>query len=218
VTATHHHLDEATILALAAGTLGEAHGFAAATHMAYCPSCRASLREAERLGGSLLAVADEKAVTDQCRSATLASLEAVSPEKRKAPAKSVGDVPAVLCNLIGNVPLADLRWKKMGPGIATHAIPLTPGGRTKLTLFRIEPGYRIPEHGHGGSELTVVLQGSFTDRTGHYVKGDVSDLDETVEHQPVIDEGETCYCLFATEAPARFKSRLLRLLQPLLGF
>ena len=217
MTATHH-LDEATIMALGAGTLGEAHGFAAATHMAYCPSCRAALREAERLGGSLLAVADEEAVSDQCRSATLASLEAVSPEKRKMPAKSASDVPAVLCNLIGNVPLEEIRWRKMGPGIATHAIPLTPGGRTKLTLFRIEPGYRIPEHGHGGSELTVVLRGSFTDRTGRYVKGDVSDLDEETEHQPVVDEGETCYCLFATEAPARFKSRLLRLLQPLLGF
>jgi putative transcriptional regulator len=217
VTVTHH-LDEATILALAAGTLSEAHGFAAATHMAYCPSCRVALREAERLGGSLLAAGEEEAVTDQCRSATLASLEAVSPERPKAPVKRGSEVPAVLCNLIGNVPLAGLRWKKMGPGIATHAIPLTPGGRTKLTLFRIEPGYRIPEHGHGGSELTVVLRGSFTDRTGHYVKGDVSDLDEDTEHQPIVDEGETCYCLFATEAPARFKSRLLRLLQPLLGF
>jgi putative transcriptional regulator len=217
VTATHH-LDEATIMALAAGTLGEAHGFAAATHMAFCPSFRATLHEAERLGGSLLAAVDEEAVSDQCRSATLASLEAVSAEKRKTPAKSASDVPAVLCNLIGNVPLAALRWKKMGPGIATHPIPLTPGGRTKLTLFRIEPGFRIPEHGHGGSELTVVLRGSFTDKTGRYVKGDVSDLDEDTEHQPIVDEGETCYCLFATEAPARFKSRLLRLLQPLLGF
>lgn len=212
-----HHLDDATILALAAGTLGEAHGFAAATHAAYCAKCRAALRQAEALGGGLFAAGEGVSVSDARREATLASLDAVPPEVR-APLAAPADVPAVLCNLIGNAPLAELRWKKIAPGIATHAIPLTPGGRTKLTLFRIEPGYRIPEHGHGGSELTVVLRGSFTDRAERYVKGDVSDLDESIEHQPVVDAGETCYCLFATEAPARFKSRLLRLLQPLLGF
>ena len=47
-----HHLDEATIIALAAGTLGEAHGFAAATHVAYCPRCRAAFRDAVRLAFS----------------------------------------------------------------------------------------------------------------------------------------------------------------------
>lgn len=213
-----HHLDDATILALAAGTLGEAHGFAAATHAAYCARCRAALRRAEAVGGGLFATGEAMAVSEARRSATLAGLDAVLPEAPKPTRAAPAEVPAVLCDLIGNVPLAQLRWKKLAPGIASHAIPLTPGGRTKLTLFRIEPGYRIPEHGHGGSELTVVLKGSFTDRTGRYVKGDVSDLDETVEHQPVVDAGETCYCLFATEAPARFKSRLLRLLQPLLGF
>lgn len=213
-----HHLDDATILALAAGTLGEAHGFAAATHAAYCAKCRAALRQAEALGGGLFAAGGGVRVSKARREATLASLDAAPVEAPKPLPAAPADVPAVLCNLIGNAPLARLRWKKLAPGIATHAIPLTPGGRTKLTLFRIEPGYRIPEHGHGGSELTVVLRGSFTDRAERYVMGDVSDLDETVEHQPVVDAGETCYCLFATEAPARFKSRLLRLLQPLLGF
>lgn len=213
-----HHLDDATILALAAGTLGEAHGFAASTHAAYCAKCRSALRQAEALGGGLFAAGEGVSVSEARRAATLASLDAAPPELPKPSLAAPADVPAVLCNLIGNAPLAELRWKKMAPGIATHAIPLTPGGRTKLTLFRIEPGYRIPEHGHGGSELTVVLRGSFTDRMSRYVKGDVSDLDESIEHQPVVDAGETCYCLFATEAPARFKSRLLRLLQPLLGF
>lgn len=213
-----HHLDDATILALAAGTLGEAHGFAAATHAAYCSSCRAALRQAERLGGSLLTGADEEAVTDRCRSATLASLDAVALEKRRAATAASTDVPAVLCNLIGNVPLEKLKWKARGPGVATHDIPLSATGRTKLTLFRIEPGRSMPEHGHGGSELTVILRGAYADKTGRYMRGDVADLDESVEHQPVVEAGETCYCLFATEAPARFKSKLMRLLQPLLGF
>ena len=59
-----HHLDEATIIAHAAGTLGEAHGFAAATHIAYCSQCRAALREAESLGGQMLDEQEAAAVSD----------------------------------------------------------------------------------------------------------------------------------------------------------
>jgi putative transcriptional regulator len=45
----------------------------------------------------------------------------------------------------------------------------------------------------------------------------VADLDEHIEHQPVIEDGEDCICLIATEAPARFKGLVPRLLQPIVG-
>jgi putative transcriptional regulator len=224
VTVTHH-LDEATIVAFAAGTLGEAHRIAAAGHMAFCPACRAGRDAWERIGGTLLAESGEATISEACRKATLARLDAFRPEwprpshvRNENAAAAQRDVPAVLCNLIGNRRLEDVRWRKVAPGVAVHVVPLSPATPTRLTLFRLAPGCRLPEHGHGGSELTLVLRGSYTDQTGRYVRGDIADLDEATEHQPVVDDGETCYCLFATEAPARFKSRLLRLLQPLLGF
>jgi len=75
----------------------------------------------------------------------------------------------------------------------------------------------MPEHGHGGSELTLLLRGSYRDEVGHFARGDLADLDETVEHQPVADPETGCICLIGTESKARFKSLFARLLQPLTG-
>jgi putative transcriptional regulator len=217
VTTITHHLDEATILAFAAGTLPEAHGFVAATHAAYCSHCREALRAAERLGGSLMMEEASSAVTDGCRAATLASLDAVATPVRPVASKTTREVPAVLCNLLDNTKLADLHWKKKAPGVATCELPLSKGGKTHLQLLRIGPGRAMPEHGHGGEELTLILRGSYKDHTGRYIVGDVADLDEDTEHQPIVDSDEDCICLVATEAPTKFKSFWARLAQPFVG-
>ena len=86
-----------------------------------------------------------------------------------------------------------------------------------MRLLRIPAGKPVPEHGHGGRELTLVLSGSFSDSTGRFSRGDLEDADETLEHQPIAGEEEDCICLAVTDAPLRFKSRLLRLVQPVLG-
>jgi putative transcriptional regulator len=213
----NHHLDDATIVALAAGTLGEAHGFAAATHVAYCSQCRSALRDAESLGGQIMLDQDTRAVTDTCRAATLASLDAVATSRVKAKPAARSEVPAVLCNLLDNQPLDSLKWKTVVPGVSTYDIPLSTKGRTHLQLLRIGKGRQMPEHGHGGEELTVILRGSYSDHTGRYMAGDVADLDEDIEHQPKVDSEMDCICLVATEAPARFKSFWARLAQPFVG-
>jgi putative transcriptional regulator len=216
VTITHH-LDDATILAFAAGTLGEAHGFAAATHIAYCSSCRAAARQAESFGGELLMAEPVSAVTDSCRAATLASLDKMLPPVDRRTSAQDGDVPHVLGKLLGTQSLDSLKWKTKAPGVATFEIPLSSRGHTHLQLLRIGKGRKMPEHGHGGEELTVMLRGSYTDHTGRYTVGDVADLDEDIEHQPIVDSDEDCICLVATEAPAKFKSIWARLAQPFIG-
>ena len=213
----NHHLDDATILAFAAGTIGEAHGFVAATHMALCPVCQEAKHRAEAVGGQLFSQQDEVAVSNTCRSATLASLDAIKPKSVAPKAALQAGVPAVLCNALGNVPLDDLQWRARGPGIAIYEVPLTAKSKTHLQLLRIAPGSRLPEHGHGGEEITVVLRGSYKDHTGRYASGDVADLDQDTEHQPIVDSDVDCICLVATEAPTRFKSIWARLAQPFIG-
>jgi putative transcriptional regulator len=212
-----HHLDDATIVSFAAGTLGEAHGFAAATHVAYCSTCRAAAHQAESFGGELLMAETTTAVTDTCRAATLASLDAVMAQPLRKTSSHKSEIPAVLCNLLGNQPLDSLKWKTKAPGISTFEIPLSSKGNTHLQLLRIGPGRKMPEHGHGGEELTVMLRGSYTDHTGRYIVGDVADFDEDIEHQPIVDLDGECICLVATEAPTRFKSFWARLAQPFVG-
>ena len=74
----------------------------------------------------------------------------------------------------------------------------------------------MPDHGHRGTELTLVLQGAFRDATDRFDAGDIEIANEDLEHRPVAEPGQDCICLAATDAPLRFRSLIPRLAQPLL--
>ena len=84
-------------------------------------------------------------------------------------------------------------------------------------LLRVEAGRKVPEHSHGGQELTLLLRGAYRDRFGRFAAGDIADHDEDVEHQPIAEPGEDCICLVAVDAKLSFRSRVVRFLQPLFG-
>ena len=210
-----HHLDDATILAYAAGTLGEALSVAAACHVSMCSQCRSAVRKAESLGGEILDDLQSSAVSDVCRAATLASLNDVPKANHRVVVKS--DMPLPLQRLLKGQDFAQLRWRKKAPGVAIYELPLSKSAKGSLKLLSIASGMSMLEHGHGGEELTLVLQGAFKDKVGRFARGDIADLDQDTEHCPIIEEGETCICLYATEAPSHFKTFIGRLLQPFLG-
>ena len=54
-----------------------------------------------------------------------------------------------------------------------------------------------------GNELTLVLAGGFTDGADHFLRGDVATADSHVDHRPVADADEDCYCLAVHDAPLR---------------
>jgi putative transcriptional regulator len=211
-----HHLDEATILAYAAGTLDEAIAVVVAAHAAWCPECRNAIRNAEALGGEFLTTLETDTVSSGCRGRTMASLEGAAlyrlPQKRTRPT----ELPGPLARILGG-DLADIRWRRVAPGIAKADAKLSPGARGKLHFLKIAPGKAVPEHGHGGEEITLILKGSYRDCFGRFGKGDVADLDEEVEHKPVVEGEEECICVVATVAPTRFKSVFARLMQPIAG-
>jgi putative transcriptional regulator len=123
-----------------------------------------------------------------------------------------GEVPQPLARLIG-ASLDEVRWRWIGPGLWHR--PLRIGGAGSLQLLWGAPSARVPEHTHGGSELTLVLRGALIDETGHYGPGDVADLDEDIEHHaPAADAEAGCICVIANERPTRFRGLLARLMQP----
>jgi len=213
----HHHLDHATVLAYAAGTLGEALTVVAASHIAWCPACHAAVRRAESVGGELMLGLGATAVSADCKARTLNLLDRATLHRFPARAADHGEVPTPLARVLGGVSLRDLPWKRKVPGVALHHVPLLSSNGGKLVLMRIAPGKAMPEHGHGGEELTLVLSGAYRDEIGRFGPGDVADLDEEIEHRPVVEDGEDCYCAVAIEAPTRFKSLPARLMQPFIG-
>ena len=214
-----HHLDEATVLAYAAGTLNEAFSVVAAAHVSVCPSCRAAVRQAEAVGGNLLEQTDAVAVSADARARMMAQLDVVAPlntPERPRPMAS-HELPRPLARLLGGSSLDEIRWRALAPGIAVHDLPLSPQARGHLKLLRIGAGKAMPEHGHGGEEITLILKGAYRDKFGEFRAGDVADLDESMEHSPIVTEDGPCICLIATEAPTRMKGLFARILQPWFG-
>lgn len=215
-----HHPDSATLVSYAAGSLDEGFATLVAAHIASCDACRAALREIENVGGALLETVEASPMSRSSldRALTLlddhADMPAVPMEPQPKGARP--SVPAPLARLLKGS-LDDIAWKTVAPGVAKHVLPVSKTARSTLTLLRIAPGTKIPDHGHGGMELTLVLEGSYRDVFGRFGPGDIADLDEHAEHQPVVDSPEACICLVATEAPTRFKSFFGRLLQPIVG-
>jgi len=233
-----HHPSEASILAYAAGHLGEGLSLLMATHMTFCPACRAAAAEAEALGGSLLEDADPVAVTEGALASLLGRLGEGAPDEAQASEADTGGLPlsvtrrhpASLARTIKGgitVPapvktyvsdLAGARWQWVGPGVRQFDLMHRPRGRDAAKILRIAPGRVLPHHGHSGLELTVVLQGSFTDEQGRFTVGDLAEIDQDGSHQPIADSGEDCICIVGTDAPLRFSGFVPRMLAPMMGF
>ncbi len=220
-----HHLDDATLMSLAAGALSAPLAVVATTHLERCAECRQRLRTAEAIGAALLEQTqpdNTSAHRDVLRDAMLARLEGETHAEvtKVATLHAVADVvplpdgidsdrlPAALQPYFGER-LSTVRWHWIGPGMYCTRGRDMPS----LIMLKIAPGKSLPVHSHGGSELTQVLQGSYNDALGLFAAGDVADLDSDVEHQPVTAPGVPCICVSALDAPLVFSGWLARKLQ-----
>jgi putative transcriptional regulator len=215
MTTIKHHPDLSTLMSCAAGSQPEAFAAVMASHIAVCPSCASEAAKMERIGAALFDTLEAEAVT---LAAPVAAARAQVPGDMPLAAEPLGDtdVPYTLQSVIGG-DLDGLPWKRLARGVWHYPIKLSEAAKGDLRLIKVAPGHALPEHGHGGEELTLVLRGSYQDSTGHYAVGDVADLADDVEHAPVADAKDGCICLIASERPAKFKSLLARIMQPLVG-
>ncbi|MCY6382226.1 ChrR family anti-sigma-E factor [Hoeflea prorocentri] len=217
----HHHLDDASLMRYATGDLDPAFAVVVASHLAMCEDCRHAVHLAEAVGGDCLEHAPAAALSNGSFERLSRMIDAdgdtdaVPAARHRLAANAGGDVPLPLQNLIGQS-LDDLPWRRVVPGVQRHRIEMADTNGS-LFLLKIGSGRKIPEHGHGGTEMTLILRGSYHDEMGRFAKGDIADLDEHVEHQPLVDSDEPCICLVATEEPTRFKGVVSRLMQPLVG-
>lgn len=206
-----HHLSEGLLTAYAAGNLSEAFALVVATHVTMCDECRARLGALEALGGAVME-ADSVPMDEGSLDAVLARLDAAHSAPRPAPAPRRGVLPAPLTDYVGG-DLEAVRWKPLGMGVRQAILPTARGASARLLY--IPGGQAVPDHGHRGTELTLVLQGAFRDEVDRFGPGDLEIATDELEHTPVAEEGAPCICLAATDAPLRFRGLMPRLLQPL---
>ncbi len=133
------------------------------------------------------------------RNARLAAILSL-PREPALPVSTDAMLPGALGVFCGR-PLDALDWRFVLPGIREHRFAVEEG--VEASFIRIKAGRSVPAHTHGGSEITLLLKGGFTDITGHYTRGDMVIVDGDIDHKPVADMGEDCLCFAVTDAPLR---------------
>ncbi len=208
MTAINHHTPDAMLAAYATGSLPQPYALVVAAHISLCLDCRASYEAHQAVGGAVLDSGAGEAVSEGLKSSILDRLDTSFTAEQTY--QRMGVYPGPVMQALKGKPI---RWKSLGLGVRQSILTSDRDGSTRL--FYIPPGQAVPEHSHKGLELTLVLQGSFSDDTGRFGVGDLEVADQALEHTPTADPGPPCICLAATDAPLRFNTLIPRLLQPL---
>lgn len=205
-----HHLNDAVLMAYSAGTLPEAFNLIVASHLSLCDDCRARAGSFDALGGEILDQQPEASVAADSFEATMALIESGAPDTIKVSSPENAVLPGPLRDYVGGG-LDAIRWKPVGMGVKQAILPTSKDATARL-LF-IPAGAAMPDHGHHGTEMTLVLKGAFQDDDGYFARGDVEIADSDLHHTPVADIHEDCICLAVTDAPLRFDRLLPRIAQ-----
>lgn len=204
-----HHLTTPLLMGYAAGTLPEAFNLIVATHISLCDDCRAAMAEYDAIGGETMLDAGVVPMSADAFADTLALIAKGDTEAVKL--RRVGPYPGPLA---AYMPEGE-KWRKIGGGVSQMV--LHTGDRATLRLLKIPAGTAVPDHGHKGTELTLVLQGAFVDEEDRFAVGDIEVANEDMHHTPVAEAGLDCICLSATDAPLAFRGFIPRIAGRIMG-
>lgn len=207
MTIMHHPSDE-TLAAFAAGTLDEARTLVVGTHLSLCGACRKAGRAFEHVGGAMLDQLEPTAMHAAALERTMARLDRpLAPARRESRSQSL---PAPLAQYdLGS-------WRWIGRGVQYRSVAVDSVDNCRVFMLKAAPGTRLPRHRHTDIEWTCVFEGAFRHDFGRYGAGDFDEADETVEHNPVVEDGVPCICLVALKGNIQLQSWMGRVLQPLI--
>lgn len=212
-----HHPDLDFLTEYAAGTLPLAQSACVAAHLNYCPECRRLATSLLEVGAAMFGRAAPEPVSEVLLNTVLARLDEEPPlsygsgQVSGAPA---GRTPAFLQRLMDG-DFADLAWKHITRTLSICYLRTGDPGH-EFALYHIKAGGRIPKHDHRGSEITLVLQGGFSDADGDYHEGDFLLRRPDEVHAPTALQSEDCICIGVLDAPLRFTDWKLRWMNPFL--
>lgn len=203
------------LAAYGAGTLSPAPSMLVACHLEISGRNRSFVSALETLGGSMLAESECAELDDRASALDrIFSADASDSEDHTIDQAGDSPFPPSLRRILGSDASA-IQWRSRLPGLKDYA--LNTNDNAEVSLMWIKAGQAMPSHTHAGTELTLVLSGGFSDELGHYVRGDVSVADASVNHRPIADEGEDCICLAVLDAPIRLTGPIGRFIEPFIS-
>ena len=209
---TNHPYDE-LLAAFSAGSLPLSQALCISAHLEHCAGCTKKLQRLNRVGSELMQQLKPAKASDELKNRLLEQLDTLvedTPEQQ--PGRVDPAIPRSLHQFIDSS-YEDLRWKRISGDI--HSVELCRDSNgARVELLKIKPGGSAITHTHLGDEYTVILEGSFSDESGLYRKGDFLVRNEKDQHTPVATQDRECICLAVTEGPIQFTGFISRLLNP----
>lgn len=206
------------LLDYASGALSPAMCLSVSAHLHFCEECRDRYSELVAVGGDLLDAAPAAEMEPDALQAVLSrldDLEEMMPSPAEPKLKRLPEDEAKLPEFIQDLlPENGANWQMLSPALRVSRIPVGEE-RYELALHKIKAGGKVPEHDHKGLEVTVVLQGSFSDGDGIYQEGDFLVRQPGEQHRPTASQNESCICLSVSEAPIRLTGTFNRFMNPL---
>lgn len=229
-----YHPDVRFLTDYTAGCLPTTQALCVATHLHYCTSCKAKVRELTELGSILFmqqqrsdvktseferlltrvetlngaaVIVPSLTTTDTSASPSLHALSAQSPSRIKLPKPLLK---------IARGDLESLQWRSVGKSFRYSKLKVGNQKPAQTTLMHIRAGGYVPHHRHEGDEITVVLTGSFSDQDDKYNVGDFIVRTTGEQHQPVASQNEDCLCLSSLERPIVMSNWFYRVMTPLM--
>ena len=209
------HPDLDLMTEYAAGTLPLAQAACISVHVGNCTQCKRLAEELTDLGAALFEGLEPAPVGDSQLDAVLARLDEEAPLAYSSnPVQQDKARPALLQRLMKG-DLSELTWKRIGSALRISYLQVG-DPEHEFALYHIKAGGKIPEHTHRGSEMTLVLEGGFSDSEGSYHPGDFIFRKPGDVHAPTALQSEDCICLAVLDAPLKFTSWKFRWMNSML--
>lgn len=227
---TRYHPSIEMLTDYAAGSLPLAHSLCVSAHLEHCHECQQQVRKLEMIGSHLFNQArTEHHHLDSLKESVLRKLATqpesqqetemvmAEPDAAEATEEKLWDnykIPNSLRQFISHS-YEELNWMRLSPSFKIATLHNEKGG-AQIALTRVKAGAHMPHHTHTGEEITLVLEGAFSDESGIYHKGDFISRDASHKHKPIVTKDAECICLTVLDAPIEFTGWLARLLNPII--
>ena len=209
-----HHPDARIMSEYAAGSLPLAQSVCVSIHLSYCQHCQRNYQRLQQLGAAMFEKLSPVQVDDSLLESVMGRLDEEPPLSYARP-KAEDSYPSLVERLMGGN-YDELDWNRVTSSLRISRLR-TGDPANELSLYHIKAGGSIPKHTHRGPEMTLVMEGAFSDEEGVYHTGDFIYRDQEHEHTPTATRGGDCICIGVVDAPVQFTSWKHRPLNPFLS-
>lgn len=221
--ANFHPTDNA-LAEFSAGSLDWALSIPVSAHIELCPECKQKVAEYNIVGGSVLQQVKPISVKENSFEQLMTRIKTnkknpTTPNDDKKQDEQPLDertrhLPRVIQKLVPqNKPL---KWSSLTPKLKS-ALLTTGQNKYEVRFLKIKSGGKVAEHDHTGLEVTLVLEGSFSDANGIYAPGDYIEQKPGEIHKPIAAQNQDCLCLLISEGPVKLTGLMGKIVNPFLS-